>query len=240
MTEKRKYSEGARAPFAALTAMALAFAAPSTPMRAADAAHASVANLPSPGTYVLQRIQRVPSAKLLDAEGRSVDLSAKVAGAVTALGFIYGHCEDAAGCPVAWSIFEEARKAAAAEPLLADRLRLVFVSLDPARDTPAVLRLLEAAEQDAAAPPWIFLTGKSEADIAPLLRAMGQDIGYERDAAGRRTGAINHMLKVFLIDPEGWVREIYSTAFLTPDNLLNDARTLALAFGAASNGKREP
>ena len=56
-----------------------------------------------------------------------------------------------------------------------------------------------------------------------------------RDRVGRRTGAINHMLKVFLIDPEGWVREIYSTAFLTPDGLLNDARTLAMEFPEASN-----
>jgi hypothetical protein len=69
-----------------------------------------------------------------------------------------------------------------------------------------------------------------------VYKRQGQDLGYESDAAGRRTGAINHMLKVFLIDPEGWVREIYSTAFLTPENLLNDARTLALGIGAAKTG----
>lgn len=236
MIEKRKYSKGARAPFVALLATALVWSALAMRADAAEAAYATISTLPPPGTYVLQRIQRVPNARLLDVEGRPVGLAAHVTGAVTALGFFYGHCEDAAGCPVAWSTFEEARKAAAADPLLANRLRLVFVSLDPARDTPAVLRLLASAEADRAAPPWIFLTGKSEEEIAPLLRAMGQDLGYERDAAGRRTGAINHMLKVFLIDPEGWVREIYSTAFLTPDNLLNDARTLALGIAAAKPG----
>jgi protein SCO1 len=232
----RKYPKGARAPFVVILAIALSWASPAAPAHAAEAAYATVTNLPPPGTYVLQRIQRVPSAKLLDVEGRPVDLSALVTGTVTALGFFYGHCEDAAGCPVAWSTFEDARKAAAADPLLANRLRLVFVSLDPARDTPAVLRLLESAETDRGAPLWIFLTGRSEEEIAPLLHAMGQDLGYERDAAGRRTGAINHMLKVFLIDPEGWVREIYSTAFLTPENLLNDARTVALGLGAEKTG----
>ena len=64
---------------------------------------------------------------------------------------------------------------------------------------------------------------------------MGQDVGHEIDDAGRRTGVVDHMLKVFLIDPEGWVREIYSTAFLTPESLLNDARTIAMAFPQASN-----
>ncbi|MGE4173633.1 MAG: hypothetical protein AB7F41_14265, partial [Methylocystis sp.] len=57
----------------------------------------------------------------------------------------------------------------------------------------------------------------------------------ETGRAGKRTGVINHMLKVFLIDPKGWVREIYSTAFLTPDGLLNDARTLAMEFPDARN-----
>lgn len=232
MISVRNMAKGARAPFLTLRA-ALIFL--STAAHGAEAVSPAVANLPVAGSYVLQRIQRVPEAPLLDAAGQPVALSSYVSGAVTALGFFYGHCEDPAGCPVAWSTFEAARKAAAADPLLEGRLRLIFVSLDPARDTPAVLRLLGTAEVDGRAPPWLFLTGESKERIAPLLRAMGQDTGYELDREGRRTGMINHMLKVFLIDPEGWVREIYSTAFLTPDNLLNDARTLALAFPNATN-----
>lgn len=230
MTLGRTETKGVRALFVALAA-GLAWVAMGAPAHCAETPSA-IANLPAPGTYVLQRIQRVPEARLLDAAGKPVALSDHVKDAVTALGFFYGHCEDAAGCPVAWSTFEAARSAAASDPLLRDRLRLLFVSLDPARDTPAVLRLLAKTAKEGGAPPWLFLTGESESKIAPLLKAMGQDTSYERDRAGRRTGAINHMLKVFLIDPDGWVREIYSTAFLTPDNLINDARTLALAFPA--------
>ncbi|WP_424363323.1 SCO family protein [Methylocystis parvus] len=237
MTCPRNITKGVRAPF--VLAAALVWLSAATNSRCAEAVAPAVANLPAAGSYVLQRIQRVPDAQLLDADGKPAALSSYVSGAVTALGFFYGHCEDAAGCPVAWSTFEAARKAAASDPLLEGRLRLLFVSLDPARDTPAVLRLLGAAEQDGRAPPWLFLTGASEQDITPLLHAMGQDTGYEVDRAGRRTGVINHMLKVFLIDPQGWVREIYSTAFLTPENLLNDARTLALAFPGARNMPKE-
>lgn len=199
------------------------------------------ANLPPPGSYVLQRIQKIPEAVLIDEAAAPVKLSAYTKGAVTALGFFYGHCVDPAGCPVAWSVFESARDAAERDPLLATKLRLVFISLDPERDRPATLRLLATEEKSReGGAPWSFLTSASESAIAPLLRAMGQDVGHEIDAAGRRTGVVGHMLKVFLIDPEGWVREIYSTAFLTPESLLNDARTLAMAFPQARGARAEP
>jgi protein SCO1/2 len=206
--------------------LAASFLAAALSMTAAQATQ----NLPAPGTYALPRIQLTPRASLLDATGAPVEIEEKTRGALTLLGFFYAHCEDAAGCPVAWSVFESVREAARRDPLLAGRLRLLFVSIDPQRDTPAVLRLLEQSEKGADdAVPWSFLTGASEASLSPFIKAMGQDIGYEVDADGRRTGALQHMLKVFLIDPDGWVREIYSVGFLTPEAALNDARTLALS-----------
>lgn len=215
----------------ARTAGALALALAASSSFAVDPA---VTRLPAPGSYVLHPIQPTPEASLLDAQGRRTPLSVYARGAVTALGFFYSRCADPLGCPVAWSTFEETRRQAEADPLLKGRLRLLFVSLDPARDAPSVMRMLEREEKRGDV-PWIFLTGASEAEMTPLLAAMGQDLDYETDRAGERTGAINHMLKVFLIDPQGWVREIYSTAFLTPEGLLNDARTLAMEFPDASN-----
>lgn len=220
MTPRRKFAKGAGALFAALVG-ALILSSPSL-----------AGKLPAPGSYVLQRIQRAPDATLLDSDGNFARLSTYTKGAVTALAFFFSHCVDPRGCPVAWSTFEEARKDAAVDPLLETKLRLVFVSLDPQRDTPAVLRLLQSTESGGAI-PWVFLTSPSRAALAPLLRDMGQDI------AADASGALNHMLKVFLIDPDGWTREIYSTAFLTPESLLNDARTLALEFPNADNGAKE-
>jgi protein SCO1/2 len=213
----------------AVAVLALALTAAS-----AFAMEPAVSRLPAPGSYVLRPIQRMPEASLLDSNGKPAALSAFTCGAVTALGFFYSRCADPLGCPVAWSTFEQARKQAEADPLLKGRLRLVFVSLDPARDTPSVMRMLETEEKGGEV-PWVFLTGASEAQMTPLLAAIGQDVAYETGRAGKRTGAIHHMLKVFLIDPEGWVREIYSAAFLTPDALLNDARTLAMEFPDARN-----
>jgi len=229
---QRRKAKGAIAPFAALS---LALTLATAPARGVEKLAPTVSNLPVPGTYTLQRIQRVPEAQLLDADGKPVALSASTRGAITALAFFYGHCVDPAGCPVAWSAFEALQKEAASDPLLRGRLRLVFVSLDPTHDTPMAMRVLQKSENAETLPPWRFLTSRSQSDLAPLLASMGQDIAFETDAAGKPTGIVNHMLKVFLIDPDGWAREIYTTAFLSADSLLNDARTLAMAHPEASD-----
>jgi cytochrome oxidase Cu insertion factor (SCO1/SenC/PrrC family) len=75
---------------------------------------------------------------------------------------------------------------------------------------------------------WRFLTASSVADLLPMLDGFGQDVRVERDANGKPTRTINHMLKMFLIDPEGMIREIYSLAYLQQPVMLNDIRTLAL------------
>jgi hypothetical protein len=50
---------------------------------------------------------------------------------------------------------------------------------------------------------------------------------------GAGTGqAFSHVLKVFLVDAGGWVREIYSTSFLVPKVVVNDVKTLLLEGGA--------
>jgi cytochrome oxidase Cu insertion factor (SCO1/SenC/PrrC family) len=66
------------------------------------------------------------------------------------------------------------------------------------------------------------------AELSPLLEGFGQDVRVEADASGRPTRAINHMLKLFLIDASGVVREIYSLAFVHPEVMLNDIQTLLM------------
>ena len=55
------------------------------------------------------------------------------------------------------------------------------------------------------------------------MEGFGQDIRVT--AAGRE---LSHVLKVFLIDRAGYVREIYSSNFLHPQSVLNDIETLLL------------
>ena len=56
----------------------------------------------------------------------------------------------------------------------------------------------------------------------------------EVDEEGRFTGNFTHVLKVFLVDRERQVRNIYSSEFLHPAVALNDIKTLLLEEDAAS------
>src|SRR5215470_1232418 len=64
--------------------------------------------------------------------------------------------------------------------------------------------------------------------LVPLLDGFGQDVRIETDAHGRPAGPLAHVLKVFLLDERATVREIYTTAYLFPEVIMNDIKTLRL------------
>jgi protein SCO1/2 len=82
-------------------------------------------------------------------------------------------------------------------PARAAKLQPIFVSVDPARDTPPVLRQFVAAFH----PRFVGLTG-SEAEIARVARAYG--IFYERGAPASGGGYnVNHSRMAVLYGPRG-------------------------------------
>jgi cytochrome oxidase Cu insertion factor (SCO1/SenC/PrrC family) len=149
-------------------------------------------------------------------------------GKITLLTFFYTYCADPWGCPYAYWTLSGLRDRLMADPQLARRVRFVSVSFDPTNDTPEALRRYGARFMNDPRLEWRFLTASSVADLLPMLDGFGQDVRVERDANGKPTRTINHMLKMFLIDPEGMIREIYSLAYLQQPVMLNDIRTLAL------------
>lgn len=186
---------------------------------------------PAPGTYALPPIQASPPGEVLDGKGQPRSLEDFTRGRFTLLGLVYTRCSDPTGCPRATWAFNDVRAQLRARPQLEARVRLVTLSFDPVHDTPQ--RLSAYARRVGAARPgaeWHFLTTRSRAALDPILEGFGQDL---RVAAGSRarpgSEAFSHTLKVFLVDPAGQVREIYSTAFLVPAMILNDLETLALA-----------
>jgi cytochrome oxidase Cu insertion factor (SCO1/SenC/PrrC family) len=185
--------------------------------------------VPTPaGTYQLQRIQHCPEAVLLNASAGARRLSAYTRGKVTLLTFFYTYCTDPWGCPFAYQTMKGLRDRIAADAALRSRVRFVNISFDPTNDTPDALRSYAKGLAGAAGFEWQFFTARSMAELTPLLDGFGQDVRVETDAAGRPTRAINHMLKLFLIDSSGVVREIYSLAFLHPEVMLNDIQTLLM------------
>jgi protein SCO1 len=222
---------------AALIALALTLMASPPAQAAADPSqpHAPAMDFvpPAPGSYELMRIQPAPEAVLLDADGRLRQLAQYTHGRVTLLTFFYTYCTDAFGCPFAYQLMTGLRAKLSAQPQMRERLRFVSISLDPTHDTPDALRLYAGGAAGAARAtgkqlPWVFLTARSGRELLPLLEDFGQDVDVERDTRGRPTRTINHMLKLFLLDAEGMVREIYALDYLHPQVIANDIETLLM------------
>ena len=186
---------------------------------------------PAPGSYVLHRIMPAPEGRVVGLSGKTTPLSRYTRGSITLLGFIYTTCADPDGCPLAYRVFEALGEAIEARPPLHGKVRFVTLSFDPARDTPDVMRDYAGsrAVDKGTAPRWYFLTTRSARELMPLVEGFGQDIVTTVDrSSGEPRRELSHVLKVFLIDAAGDVREIYSSNFLHPRTVLNDIETLLL------------
>lgn len=184
--------------------------------------------LPAPGSYTLARIQRAPDGEVLGPDGRAQRLHRLLAGRLSVLSFMYTYCRDPEGCPLAWAALEAVHGALQRDPALAARAQLLSLSFDPTNDTPAQMALYGGDRIRDPRVRWHFLTTASVARLLPLLDGFGQDVSVETDARGRPTRTLNHLLKIFLVDADLQVREIYSVATLAPQAIVNDLRTLAL------------
>jgi cytochrome oxidase Cu insertion factor (SCO1/SenC/PrrC family) len=176
---------------------------------------------PPPGSYELPPIQRLSPHRLLDERGREAPLLELEPGHLALVSFIYLSCGHA--CPRTTAVLQGMDRTLA-ERGLAGRVELVTVSFDPERDTPARM----GAHRAALAPRgrWRFLTARDPASIDPVLADFGQDARLLLGPDGEPGPLISHVLKVFLVDSEGAVRNIYSTGVLDPRVILNDLLTL--------------
>jgi len=186
---------------------------------------------PPAGSYKLQRIQPVSDAVFLDGAGHAVRLSVLTQGKITLLTFFYTYCVDPLGCPFAHTTLADLRDRVTGDRSLAGRVRFVSVSLDPTHDTPAAVANYGRGFGVDPTFEWRFLTARRVPELLPVLDDFGQDVSVDIDERGRATRALHHMLKMFLIDARGEIREIYTLAFLQPQVMFNDIKTLALEAG---------
>ena len=66
-------------------------------------------------------------------------------------------------------------------------------------------------------------------DWSTTLLEAGQDAVPVLTGDGSDTGLMRHVAKVFLVDEQGGVRNVYSSGFLDPRLLVRDVETLLLA-----------
>ena len=181
---------------------------------------------PAPGTYTLPIIKRAADGALLDSAGKPVRLAQLTHGRITVLSFIYTRCAAARACPMATGVLMLLHDESAQDQALAKKLRLVSMSFDPANDTPermAAYSVLASESPNVA--PWHFVTTRSQAELQPILNAYGQAVDKKRNP-NDPTGPLNHTLRVFLVDSEGNIRNIYSSGTFDVRLVLADVKTL--------------
>ena len=163
----------------------------------------------------------VPDAALIDQTDRRRSLSEWI-GTPTLVGFVYTTCPLPNFCPLIDRNFATLQRQIAADPRLAGQVRLVSISIDPTRDTPAVLAA-HAAGLEADPAVWTFLTG----DPATVDRIAGRyGVGITRPDA---PGEISHNLRTTLVGRDGRVRKTYSSNDWTTDDVLADLRAAVSA-----------
>ena len=137
---------------------------------------------------------------LTDSE-ETVSLHSALRGNYALLSFMYASCADVNGCPLTARVYQLNKMQA--DPILANNLKLVSLSFDPARDTPNVIQKYAAnfAITDSKE-SWNFLTSSSERELIPILEAYNQDVQRKRFIDGSNTEDLIHILRVFLIDPK--------------------------------------
>ncbi len=190
--------------------------------------------MPDPGTYTLHKIFSVPELTVLDSTGTLQPISKYTKGKITLLTFFYQRCSDADGCPYAMALFHRVKSKLDRDENLRDRMRFVHISFDPNRDTPIMMAGLEKQianlHKYKKSIEWDFLTTSSVDELLPVIDAFGQNVDIDVNALTKdKVLNYSHVLKAFLIDEEGFVREIYSTTYISKEMLLNDIETVSLS-----------
>jgi protein SCO1/2 len=150
---------------------------------------------------------------LTDQYGKSFSLSAQ-RGKVVLMYFGYTACPDV--CPATLGTFKSVRQQLGSA---ADNLRLVFITVDPDRDTPDVLR----AYLGRVDPAILGLSGPRDA-LAAAAKAYG--VHFAVNPALDPTGhSVEHTDRIFAVDRAGNWRVLY-TADVEPSVLAADVQAL--------------
>jgi len=156
-----------------------------------------------PGATVVPPSQVVdkPSVVLTDTAGRPYDMATATAGRVALLYFGYTHCPDI--CPI--NVGLAAQAIHGLPPAERSKVTMVFVTTDPTRDTPGVIRswLAQFTTAFPGDPAFVGLTGPevrihaAERQIDMLLSYAGQI-----DGAGAKYNVV-HAGYTLVYSPDG-------------------------------------
>jgi protein SCO1/2 len=155
-----------------------------------------------------------PDLALSTQDGREFRLS-RERGKVVALWFGYTYCPDV--CPTTLAELSQAQQRLG---IYAQRFRVVFVTVDPERDTPARLREYVKAFGGS----FTALTGPSER-LAAARKAYGV-VAEKRVVPGTSAAyLIDHSAFVYIVDPAGQLRLMFPFGMAIED-MVHDIKLL--------------
>ena len=183
---------------------------------------------PVPGSYTLPVVKPAADGALLDSNNKAINLRDLTHGRITVLSFIYTRCAAPKACPYATSVLGQLHDLSAKDESLEKNMRLVSISFDPEFDTPQRLASYsENVREEKSGCEWRFVTAKSRAELEPILVSYDQAVD-KRPNESDPQGPLYHTVRVFLIDRESRIRNIYSSGTLDPRLVLADVKTLLL------------
>ncbi len=174
-----------------------------------------------------------PDLALPTTDGELFDLGDRPTDEVTVLFFGYTHCPDL--CPTTMADLARARDMLAQE--VRDQVQVVFVTEDPARDTPQLLRewldrfdpaftgLVGGNEDTAAALAELYLPETEQVADPPGAIVHPHDDGEAGDGHSHGNYGVDHAGTVYAWGPGGWA--VIYTGGTTPDQYAEDLRRLA-------------
>lgn len=163
----------------------------------------------------LSVIAPAPDFTLRDTNGKTVHLS-DYRGRAVLLAFIFTTCPGV--CPLISQQMASLQAGLKAQGLFNQKANLISVTVDPETDTAP--KLIEYAQRYGAdLSGWRFLR-ETPARTKPVLKT------YDEWTKLLSKGAIDHPARVYLIDQQGNIREIYSLAFFNEKQALIDMRVL--------------
>lgn len=183
-------------------------------------------DFPPAGSYGLQRLFPAPGGEVVLSDGQLAKLDDHLREKITILTFIYTSCTDANGCPLATFVLHALQKAMHEREDLKGRVRFISLSFDPVNDTPEMMREYGKDYPKKEGYEWLFATTASQDKLQPILDGYGQ-YAFKMESEDGET-VFAHILRAYLVDADGQVRNIYSVDFLHPKVLLTDIETLLL------------
>jgi protein SCO1/2 len=172
-----------------------------------DVSLGAATRLPEPKT--------LPSVALTDAAGVPLASDALFRDRLSLVFFGFTHCPDI--CPTTLRQLADLRAALLARQQASPEI--VFISVDPTRDTPAriseYLALFDSTLRGATADP---------AALAPLLQSLGVAVHTEH-RPGQPHYTVTHSTAIFVLDPDGRLAAVFSGAH-TLDELVADVSRL--------------